>query len=52
MWDIAAGLVIVREAGGLADPINPNGNILTDGTIICANGGLFTPLAKPGAWLI
>jgi len=45
-WDIAAGLIIVREAGGLADPIDPKGNILEDGTIICANEGLFAPLSK------
>ncbi|MDW3221298.1 MAG: inositol monophosphatase family protein [Paracoccaceae bacterium] len=45
-WDIAAGLIIVREAGGLAEPIHPSGNIVEDGTIICANEALFSPLAK------
>jgi myo-inositol-1(or 4)-monophosphatase len=45
-WDIAAGLVIVREAGGLAEAIDPAGNIVTDGTLICANEPLFSPLAK------
>lgn len=45
-WDIAAGLLIVREAGGLAEPIDPKGDILSDGTIVCANDGLFEPLAK------
>ncbi|MGB7244390.1 MAG: inositol monophosphatase family protein [Sulfitobacter sp.] len=45
-WDLAAGLVILREAGGLAEPIAPNGDILQDGTVICANEPMFTGLAK------
>jgi myo-inositol-1(or 4)-monophosphatase len=45
-WDIAAGLVIVREAGALVEPIDPKGNILDDGTAIIANEALFAPLAK------
>jgi myo-inositol-1(or 4)-monophosphatase len=45
-WDVAAGLVIVREAGGLAEPINPGGDIVADGSIICANEALFAPLSK------
>ncbi len=45
-WDIAAGLVIVREAGGLAEPIDPAGDMLEDGTVICANEPLFAPFAK------
>ena len=45
-WDLAAGLVIVREAGGLAEPIEAGGDIVADGTIICANEQLFSPLGK------
>lgn len=45
-WDLAAGLIIAREAGGLAEPIEASGNIVEDGTIICANEALFSPLAK------
>ena len=45
-WDIAAGLILVREAGGLAEPINPAGDIVVDGALICANDALFSPLAK------
>lgn len=45
-WDLAGGLIIVREAGGLAEPIDPKGNIVEDGAIICANESLFSPLAK------
>ncbi|MEO0668488.1 MAG: inositol monophosphatase family protein [Pseudomonadota bacterium] len=45
-WDIAAGLLIVREAGGLVEPITKGADPLEDGEMICANDGLFTPLAK------
>ena len=45
-WDIAAGLILVREAGGLAEPIDPAGDIVADGALICANDALFSPLAK------
>ena len=44
-WDLAAGLVILREAGGLAEAINATGNILDDGTVVCANEALFSPFA-------
>ena len=33
IWDIAAGLVIVREAGGFVSPIEAKGNVLHDGLI-------------------
>lgn len=45
-WDIAAGVLIVREAGGFAEPISPGGNIVEDGEIICANEPMFPQLAK------
>lgn len=45
-WDLAAGLVIVREAGGLIEPIDKNGDIVEDGEVICANEPLFDPLCK------
>lgn len=45
-WDIAAGVLIVREAGGFAEPISPGGNIVEDGEIICANEAMFPQLAK------
>lgn len=40
-WDVAAGLVIVREAGGFVAPINPEGSILEDGEVIAANEAIF-----------
>ena len=45
-WDVAAGLLIVREAGGLAEPISPGASIVEDGEIVCANAPMFDPLAK------
>jgi len=45
-WDLAAGLIIVREAGGLAQAIDPAGDILTDGEIVAANEPMFDAFAK------
>ncbi|MEX0309827.1 MAG: inositol monophosphatase family protein [Tateyamaria sp.] len=45
-WDLAAGLLIVREAGGLVEPLVEGGSILDDGEIICANEHMFGQLAK------
>ncbi|MDK3074381.1 inositol monophosphatase family protein [Sedimentitalea sp. JM2-8] len=45
-WDMAAGVVIVREAGGLIEPLDPRGDILGDGEVICANDALFDGFAK------
>lgn len=45
-WDLAAGIIIVREAGGFVEPLNPDGDIIADGEVICANEQLFKTLAK------
>jgi myo-inositol-1(or 4)-monophosphatase len=45
-WDLAAGLLLVKEAGGLVEPIQPNGNIVEDGEIVCANEGIFDRFSK------
>jgi myo-inositol-1(or 4)-monophosphatase len=45
-WDIAAGQLIVREAGGLVEPITPGRDLLTDGTIIAAAEPSFDGFAK------
>ena len=45
-WDLAAGMLIVKEAGGLVEPLNPAGDVLTDGEIICANEAIFSGFAK------
>ena len=45
-WDMAAGLVIVREAGGFVEPLREGGDILTDGEVICGNEAIFPAFAK------
>ena len=42
-WDIAAGILLVREAGGLMAPIRDGDDILAKGAVICANDALFAP---------
>ncbi|MCY4151111.1 MAG: inositol monophosphatase family protein [Aestuariivita sp.] len=41
IWDLAAGLIILQEAGGLFEAINPEQSVLQDGSIIAANGSIF-----------
>ncbi len=36
-WDVAAGLVIVREAGGFVSDLNGGDNILDSGDVLAAN---------------
>jgi myo-inositol-1(or 4)-monophosphatase len=45
-WDIAAGIVLVREAGGLVSEIDGGKNMLTSGNILAANSPLHPPLGK------
>lgn len=45
-WDIAAGIVILREAGALVEPFDPKGDMLADGAIIAANEPIFDSFAK------
>jgi myo-inositol-1(or 4)-monophosphatase len=45
-WDVAAGLIIVREAGGFVGTIEDDGDPLTDGSLAAANPNVFEPLRK------
>ena len=45
-WDMAAGIVILREAGALVETIDPDGNLVEDRSIIAANGEMFNTFAK------
>jgi myo-inositol-1(or 4)-monophosphatase len=45
-WDIAAGLLLVREAGGFTAPIREGENILERGEVIAANSEIFETFAK------
>jgi myo-inositol-1(or 4)-monophosphatase len=40
-WDIAAGLLLVREAGGFVEPLRAGGDILADGAVIAGAPGVF-----------
>ena len=45
-WDMAAGIVIVREAGGIVEAIRPDSDPLDEGEILCANEPIFDSFAK------
>jgi myo-inositol-1(or 4)-monophosphatase len=45
-WDIAAGLLLVTEAGGLVGPIREGDDILGRGAVLCANEPLFEGFGK------
>ena len=45
-WDMAAGLLLVREAGGFAQAVREGDDILDTGSVICGNEGLFDAFAK------
>lgn len=45
-WDLAAGLIIVKEAGGLTEAIKPGASIIEDGEVIASNDAIFTSFAK------
>ncbi|AVO36363.1 inositol monophosphatase family protein [Pukyongiella litopenaei] len=45
VWDIAAGTIIVREAGGLVEAIADGDDLLASGEVICANEPIFGKFA-------
>ncbi|MDV4166955.1 inositol monophosphatase family protein [Rhodovulum sp. FJ3] len=45
-WDVAAGMILVREAGGLISPVDVEGDILQDGSIIASNEPIFDSFSK------
>jgi myo-inositol-1(or 4)-monophosphatase len=45
-WDIAAGIVLVREAGGLVTDMRGGADMLTNGTVLCGNENLHPQLLK------
>jgi myo-inositol-1(or 4)-monophosphatase len=45
-WDIAAGIILVREAGGSVSGIRDGQDPLDSGTVICGNDGLYAPFRK------
>ena len=45
-WDVAAGLLLVTEAGGLAEPIREGQDMLEAGHVLAASSACFDKLAK------
>jgi myo-inositol-1(or 4)-monophosphatase len=45
-WDIAAGLILVKEAGGFIGPVREGRDIFESGSVIATNGEMFDPLCK------
>ncbi|MEI4488184.1 inositol monophosphatase family protein [Frigidibacter sp. MR17.14] len=45
-WDMAAGLLMVKEAGGFVGPVREGRDPLESGSLIAANGELYDPLCK------
>lgn len=45
-WDMAAGALLVREAGGLVTDLQGEDKFLESGRILAANGKLFAPMLK------
>ena len=46
IWDIAAGVLIVREAGGFVSDFASRDKALETGDVVAANSALHTPLLK------
>lgn len=46
IWDIAGGVLLVREAGGFVEPIREGQSVLEDGQLICGNPEIFGAFAK------
>ncbi|MCG8504166.1 MAG: inositol monophosphatase, partial [Sphingomonadales bacterium] len=45
-WDIAAGILLVREAGGFVSEFNGRSNMLETGDVVAANDKLHRNLLK------
>ena len=45
-WDIAAGILLVKEGGGIVQAVRDGDDILEKGAVLCANDPLFVPFSK------
>ncbi|MCG6903377.1 MAG: inositol monophosphatase [Rhodobacter sp.] len=45
-WDVAAGILIIRESGGFVEPLQIGNDILESGELIAANERIFDHFAK------
>ena len=46
LWDMAAGYLLVKEAGGFVSGVRADQEAMVSGSILCANEPLFEPLKK------
>ena len=45
-WDIAAGIILVREAGGFVETMRPDQTLLEDGHLVAGSGAIFDKFSK------
>lgn len=45
-WDVAAGVLLVKEAGGMVSGLRDGQHPIEDGSLIVGNDGLFEPFRK------
>ncbi len=45
-WDMAAGLILVKEAGGFFGPVREGRDIFESGAVIASNAEMFEPMCK------
>jgi myo-inositol-1(or 4)-monophosphatase len=45
-WDIAAGIILIREAGGVVSDLNGGDQMMANGQMLCANETLHPQLLK------
>lgn len=45
-WDMAAGILLVREAGGMVSEINGGRNVVNGGSILASNASLYQDMLK------
>lgn len=45
-WDVAAGILLVKEAGGFVVPVREGRDIFESGALIASNAGVHEPLCK------
>ncbi|MEN9559678.1 MAG: hypothetical protein RLZZ502_889, partial [Pseudomonadota bacterium] len=45
-WDIAAGSLLIQEAGGIVTDLNGDGHYMESGNVVCGNPKMFSELLK------
>ena len=45
-WDVAAGVLLIQEAGGLVKGMIPGEDAVESGSLLCGNPHLFDPMSE------